>query len=181
MQISFKNFGVTSFKAKFSNDETTVSILKRSATFAPQNTKMMVDLLKTAEVGDVVSLSTHKKNDSYFFRAENRNSSGKLISVTDGHNRALFRMILNVKLSNGKRVSSYLPQLTGMPLNTNREIMEHVLKNRFDDEANLSFYNKQISEKTKKIREIEKEITELQENKANASGRFVVNYIDENV
>ena len=181
MQISFNKFGVSSFKARFSNDDATISILKRSAAVDPQNTKMMVDLLKTAEVGDVVSLSTHKKSDSYFFRAEDRNSSGKLISVTDGHNRALFRMILNVKLSNGKKVSSYLPMLSGMPLKTNREVMEHVLKNRFDDEANLSLYNKQISEKIKKIREIEKEITDFRENKAYASKCFVMNYIDENV
>lgn len=176
-----------SFKAKFSNDAETVSILKSRYNNSPLETKIMIDLLKNSKTDDVVSLS-HIDGKPYYTNGNNlliecKNSNGEHVSGKATHMGHLFRTFLNLRLSDNTTLYKELSKITKRnPVEDKfyTEVTMNLAK-QYEKDAGLGKYTQAIKNKFAEIYKLEKEIAQIKKEKTLASQEFIEKYIDENV
>lgn len=115
MQInSIQNNSNQNFKAKFSNDPQTVSILKKIAKKKPKEVVLAIDLLKEAGTNDIIALRhfDNGKIGSIDIINKANEHFGPISSTTHGVSYYnLFEGLQNTWLSNYTRVSSAMSKI----------------------------------------------------------------------
>lgn len=176
-----------SFKAKFSNDAETVSILKDRYNNSQLETKIMIDLLKNSKTNDVVSLS-HWDGKPYYTNGNNlliecKNSKGEHVSGKATHMGHLFKTLLNLKLSDNTTIGKELSKITKRNPVEDKYYTEVTmnLAKQYEKDAGLDKYTQAIIDKNAEICDLEIEIENIKKKKERASQEFIEKYIDENV
>lgn len=181
MQVNINTYNTMPFMARFSNDPETKRYLKRYAQDHNVQTKIMIDLLKASKTDDVVSIEKDGLGEYSRIQIINTAANGQKKAHLTGHVKDLYDMVLKVRLSDNTRVADSMKKISKMPNARKREEMEIALSHKYNTSAKLAKYDKAIMKTTQRIHELDDKISNLYDQKENASQKYIAKYIDENV